>query len=101
MISNDHHLIYRIDGGGEGSTEENFQNFRYGRDPLDPRFCHRMGSRETLSLLQEAYIKLVLEKFIFTDIKSYTALMYPNLKLSTADLPKTAQEFAAMCDKPY
>ena len=43
----------------------------------------------------------MLEKYGFENIKPYAAPMDPNLKLSTADAPQTAQDFAYMCDKPY
>lgn len=55
----------------------------------------------TISLSQTMYIRSILEKFGFENLRPYTALMDPNLKLSTADSPKTAQEFAIMRDKPY
>ena len=55
----------------------------------------------TISLSQAAYIRSVLEKFGFENLRPYTAPMDPNLKLSTADSPKTAQEFAIMRDKPH
>jgi hypothetical protein len=57
--------------------------------------------KQTLSLSQAAYIKSVLEKFGFENLKPYTVPMDPNMKLSTADSPKTGQEFATMRDKPY
>ena len=43
----------------------------------------------------------MLEKYGFENIKPYAAPMDPNLKLSTADAPQTAQDFAYMCNKPY
>ena len=61
----------------------------------------RDREKRTLSLSQGAYIKSILEKFNFENLRPYAAPMDPNIRLSTADSPKTAQEFAAMRDKPY
>ena len=61
----------------------------------------RDREKRILSLSQAAYIKSVLEKFGFENLKPYVAPMDPNTKLSTADSPKTGQEFATMRDKPY
>ena len=61
----------------------------------------RDREKHTLSLSQAAYIKYILEKFGFENLKPYTVPMDPNTKLSTTDSPKTSLEFAAMRDKPY
>ena len=51
--------------------------------------------------MQTAYIKSILEKFSFENLRPYAVPMDPNTKLSTTDSPKTAHDFAAMRDKPY
>jgi len=61
----------------------------------------RDRSKRTLLLSQVAYIRAVLERYGFENMKPYATLMDPNCRLSTNDSPKTAQEFAAMKDKPY
>jgi hypothetical protein len=61
----------------------------------------RDRERCTISLLQVAYIRSMLNKYGFENIKPYAAPMDPNLKLTKDDAPKTAQDFAYMQDKPY
>ena len=61
----------------------------------------RNRERRTISLSQATYIRSMLAKYGFENIKPYAAPMDPNLKLSTADAPQTAHDFAYMRDKPY
>ena len=61
----------------------------------------RDREKQTLSLSQAAYIKSILEKFGFENLRPYAVPIDPNTKLLTADSPKTAQDFMAMRDKPY
>jgi hypothetical protein len=61
----------------------------------------RNRDERTLSLSQTAYIKSILEKFSFENLRPYAVPMDPNLKLSNDDSPKTAQEFGVMRGKPY
>jgi len=61
----------------------------------------RNREKRTLSLSQALYIKSILERYGFENIRPRAAPMDPNLKLSTSDSPKTPQEFAMMRDKPY
>jgi hypothetical protein len=61
----------------------------------------RDRSKRTLSLSQAAYIRAILERYGFENLKPYAAPMDPNCGLSTNDSPKTVQEFAVMKDKPY
>jgi hypothetical protein len=61
----------------------------------------RDREKRTLSLSQAAYIKSILEKFGFENLRLYAILMDPNTRLSTADSPKTAHNFATMRDKSY
>ena len=61
----------------------------------------RDREKQTLSLSQMAYIKSILEKFGFENLRPFAVPMDPNTKLSTANSPKTPHDFAAMRDKPY
>jgi hypothetical protein len=61
----------------------------------------RNRERQTISLSQATYIRSMLVKYGFENIKPYAAPMDPNQKLSTMDAPQTAQDFAYMRDKPY
>jgi hypothetical protein len=61
----------------------------------------RNRERRTISLSQATYIRSMLMKYGFENIKPYTAPMDPNQKLSTADAPQMAQDFAYMRDKLY
>lgn len=61
----------------------------------------RNREKRTLSLSQVTYIKFILEKFGFENIRPCATPMDPDLKLWTSDSPQTAHEFAVMRDKPY
>jgi len=55
----------------------------------------------TISLSQSAYIKSILRRFNFDELKPVSTPMEPYLKLSASQSPTTAEEFAAMRDIPY
>jgi hypothetical protein len=55
----------------------------------------------TISLSQSAYIRSILHRFNFDELKPVSTPMEPYLKLSSSQSPNTADEFAAMRDIPY
>ena len=61
----------------------------------------RNREKRTISLSQESYIRAIVKRYGFEDLKPSAVPMSPGCKLSTADSPKTPQEFSEMKDKPY
>jgi hypothetical protein len=61
----------------------------------------RDRERRTISLSQSTYLKAIVQRYGFEHVKPCSTPMDPNARLSSADAPKTAQDFAYMRDKPY
>ena len=61
----------------------------------------RDRENRTISLSQASYIRSILQRYGFDVLKPVSNPMNPNAKLSSADAPKTAQDFAFMSTKPY
>ncbi|HEV7735797.1 MAG TPA: reverse transcriptase domain-containing protein, partial [Chlamydiales bacterium] len=55
----------------------------------------------TLALSQTSYLRTILERYGFADVKPAAIPMEPNAYLSTSQGPKTDTEFAEMINKPY
>jgi hypothetical protein len=55
----------------------------------------------TISLSQASYIKAMLQRYSFENIKLRATPMDPNVRLSKLDSPKTSKEFAEMKNRPY
>ena len=52
----------------------------------------RDWNSKTITISQPTYIERVIDQFNFQDSKTHYMLLYPNVKLSNAHLPKTEQE---------
>src|SRR6266576_1264459 len=61
----------------------------------------RDREKRTISLSQASYICSILQCYSFDALKPVSTPMSLSAKLSAADAPKTAQEFAFMSTKPY
>ena len=61
----------------------------------------RDREKRTISLSQSSYIRGILQRYGFDHIRPVSTPMNPGLRLSKANAPKTAEEFAFMRDKPY
>jgi len=61
--------------------------------------CNR--ERQTISLSQMSYIEAIIKRFRFEDLKPSAVPMSPGCRISSADSPKTPQEFAKMKGRPY
>ncbi|KZV80781.1 hypothetical protein EXIGLDRAFT_569675, partial [Exidia glandulosa HHB12029] len=56
---------------------------------------------KTLALSQKSYIESILRRYNLEDVKPVSIPMDPNTRLSSADAPSSASEYALMRDKPY
>src|SRR5438876_1697632 len=55
----------------------------------------------TLGLSQKSYIKTILNRFNFTDLKALSTPMDPNIRYSKNQCPQTLEDKAAMRHIPY
>ena len=61
----------------------------------------RDREKRTISLSQASYIRAMLQRYGFENIKPRATPMDPNVRLSKSDSPKTSKEFAEMKNRPY
>lgn len=57
--------------------------------------------KHTISLSQASFLKAILQRYGFENIKLRATPMDPNVKLSKLDSPKTSKGFAEMKNRPY